>query len=60
MHDTRPLIMLIFILVLLFLLLVTAKQNRRHTAMADRKQCRQCGARFGIEAQYCGRCGHAL
>ena len=53
-------VMLILILVLAFLLVITAKQSRRHAMQTSKKQCRQCGARFGSEAQYCGRCGRAF
>ena len=59
MFETpRFVVMLIFVLV--FLLVVTAKQSRRHTALTEQKRCRQCGSRFGAEANYCGRCGRAL
>lgn len=50
--------MMMLILVFVFLLVVTAKQSRRNAALTLRKQCRQCGARYGAEALYCGRCGH--
>lgn len=50
----------LLMLVLLIALVVTAKQSRRDSALTARKQCRQCGARYGSEAQYCGRCGRAF
>ena len=52
--------MVFFVFVLIFVLVITAKQSRRHAALTERKQCRQCGARYGAEALYCGRCGRAF
>lgn len=59
MHDLRQL-MLLIIFGLLFMLVVTAKQSRKHAMTNNAKRCRQCGARYGAEAQYCGRCGRSL
>lgn len=53
-------IMFFGVFALVLLLVLTAKQSRRHAALTDRKQCRQCGARYGAEALYCGRCGRAF
>jgi ribosomal protein L40E len=52
--------MLMFIFGLLFMLIVTAKQSRKQAMTNATKRCRQCGARYGTEAQYCGRCGRAF
>ena len=53
-------LMFFLIIGMILLLVITAKQHRRHAALTDRKQCRQCGARYGAEAIYCGRCGRAF
>ena len=42
------------------LLALTAWQNRRHLARTEKKQCRQCGGLFQVDAKFCGRCGKAF
>lgn len=53
--------MLIIIVVgMVFVLAITAKQNRKNTAFFDRKPCRRCGSVHPSMANFCGRCGQKL
>ena len=46
--------------VVLFLLIATASQHRRHTSQTDVRLCRGCGAGHPAFAQFCRRCGRKL
>ena len=48
------------IAVVLFLLIATASQHRRHTSQTDVRLCRGCGAGHPAFAQCCRRCGRKL
>lgn len=45
---------------MVFVLAITAKQNRRNSAYFDRKSCRRCGNVHPAHANFCGRCGQKL
>ncbi len=53
-------LLILVVLGMVFVLAITAKQNRRHTAFFDRKSCKRCGAVHPSHANFCGRCGQKL
>jgi ribosomal protein L40E len=46
--------------VLLFLLIATASQHRKHAAQTQSKLCKACGAGHPNFATFCRRCGRKL
>ena len=48
------------IIFFVFMLVKTAKQNRRHVGDTDQKVCRGCGTGHPSMAVYCRRCGQKL
>ncbi len=53
-------ILIFVILGMVFVLAITAKQNRRNNALFDRKSCRRCSAVHAAHANFCARCGDKL
>ena len=51
---------LLIVAVVVVALLVTASQNRRHTADTQPRLCRACGLSHPPFAAYCRRCGGKL
>ena len=51
---------LILVAALVFALAATARLNRRHAALTDRRTCRSCGTSHPPFAAYCRRCGRQL
>ena len=55
-----PFFVILVIAVLVFLLVATASQHRRHSSQTDQRLCRGCGASHPRYAQFCRRCGRRL
>lgn len=53
-------LLILIVIGMVFVLAVTAKQNRRHNALFDRRTCRRCGAIHPLHANFCSRCGDKL
>jgi hypothetical protein len=55
-----PVFVLLIIGVIVFLLITTACQHRRHSSRTDQRLCRGCGAAHPRHAEFCRRCGRRL
>jgi ribosomal protein L40E len=53
-------VFIIILAVIVFLLITTASQHRRHSSQTDVRLCRGCGAGHPAFAQFCRRCGRKL
>jgi ribosomal protein L40E len=55
-----PFLLVLIVAVIVFLLVATASQHRRHSSQTDVRLCRGCGAGHPAFAQFCRRCGRKL
>jgi ribosomal protein L40E len=53
-------LLILIVVGMVFVLVITAKQNRRHNQFFDRRTCRRCGAVHPSHANFCARCGENL
>jgi ribosomal protein L40E len=53
-------LVIVIVAVLVFLLIATASQHRRHSSQTDVRLCRGCGTGHPAFAGFCRRCGRKL
>jgi ribosomal protein L40E len=58
--EFPPFLFILIVAVMVFLLIATASQHRRHSSQTDLRLCRGCGASHPAFAQFCRRCGRKL
>jgi ribosomal protein L40E len=58
--ELPPLFIMIVIFAVVFVLVTTAQQHRRHSWRTQQRLCRACGTSHPPFARFCRRCGREL